>query len=92
MRAVAITSQKDKRNKVYNANEEITEQERLSGLVFQDLRGQEHLYSDIDIIIATTKLREGINIKDNAVKAVITDLRDSVSLIQCAGRVRQGRR
>ena len=90
VRAVAITSQKDKRSKIYNANEEITEQERLSGLVFQNLRGQEHLYSDIDIIIATTKLREGINIKDNAVKAVITDLRDSVSLIQCAGRVRQG--
>lgn len=35
-------------------------------------------------------MREGINVKDRRVKTVITELRDSVSLIQCAGRVRHG--
>ena len=44
----------------------------------------------MDIVVATTRLREGINIKDRRVKTIITELRDSVSLIQCSGRVRHG--
>ena len=90
LRAIAITSQKGARENVYSTKEECEEMELKTGLAFDSLREHERFPEDVDIIIATSKLREGINIKDHAVKTVITDLRDSISLIQCAGRVRHG--
>lgn len=90
IRATAITSQQEKRRKVYATEQEIKEREQGSGLALRSLREQERFPDNVDLIISTTKLREGINIKDRRVKTVITELRDSVSLIQCAGRVRHG--
>lgn len=90
IRATAITSQPDQRKKVYATKQEIKEREQKSGLALQSLREQERFPDNVDLIITTTKLREGINIKDRRVKTIITELRDSVSLIQCAGRVRHG--
>lgn len=89
-RATAITSQKDKRKKVYATKQEIKECERVEGLCERSLREQERFSENVDIVIATSRLREGINIKDRRVKTIITELRDSVSLIQCSGRVRHG--
>lgn len=89
-RATAITSQKEKRKEVYKTAAEIEAREQASGLALQSLREQERFPDNIDLIISTTKLREGINIKDRRVKTIITELRDSVSLIQCSGRVRHG--
>ena len=82
LRAIAITSQKGARENVYSTKEECEEMELKTGLAFDSLREHERFPEDVDIIIATSKLREGINIKDHAVKTVITDLRDSISLIQ----------
>ena len=89
-RATAITSQKEKRKKVYATEQEIKERKRIEGLCERSLREQECFSENVDIVIATSRLREGINIKDRRVKTIITELRDSVSLIQCSGRVRHG--
>lgn len=40
------------------------------------------------ILIATTCIDNGINLKDRAIKHIITDLIDDVNLIQCIGRKR----
>lgn len=90
IKATAITSQPEKRREVYTTEQEVKEREQKSGLALQSLREQERFPDNVDLIISTTKLREGINVKDRRVKTVITELRDSVSLIQCAGRVRHG--
>lgn len=90
IKAAAITSQPDERKKVYTTEQEVKEREQASGLILQSLREQERFPDNVDLIISTTKLREGINVKDRRVKTVITELRDSVSLVQCAGRVRHG--
>lgn len=90
IKATAITSQPDQRKKVYATEQEVKEREQKSGLALQSLREQERFPDNVDLIIATTKLREGVNVKDRRVKTIITELRDSVSLIQCAGRVRHG--
>lgn len=89
-RATAVTSQREKRKKVYTSTQEIKERERIEGLCERSLREQERFSETVDIVIATSRLREGINIKDRRVKTIITELRDSVSLIQCSGRVRHG--
>lgn len=89
-RVTAITSQPEKRHEVYTAEQEIKERKRIEGLCERSIREQERFFEEVDIVIATTKLREGINIKDRRVKTIITQLRDSVSLIQCSGRVRHG--
>lgn len=90
IKATAITSQPDERKKVYTTEQEVKEREQKSGLALQSLREQERFPDNVDLIITTTKLREGVNVKDRRVKTIITELRDSVSLIQCAGRVRYG--
>ena len=90
IRAAAITSQPEKRRKVYATEQEVKEREQGSGLALRSLREQERFPDNVDLIIATSKLREGVNIKDRRVKTVITVLWESVSLIQCAGRVRHG--
>ena len=90
IRATAITSQPEKRKEVYKGETEIKEREKRSGLALRSLREQERFPDNVDLIIATSKLREGVNIKDSRVKTIITELRDSVSLIQCSGRVRHG--
>lgn len=89
-RATAITSQPDKRKEVYTNDSEIRERRRIEGLCERSIREQERFFDEVDIVIATTRLREGVNIKDRRVKTIITALRDSVSLIQCSGRVRHG--
>lgn len=89
-RTTAITSQKGQREKVYKTKQEIKERERIEGLCERSIREQERFFEEVDIVVATTRLREGINIKDRRVKTIITELRDSVSLIQCSGRVRHG--
>ena len=91
IRATAITSQPDERKKIYKEETELEEKRRgESGLILEYLKSNERFPDNVDLIISTTKLREGINVKDRRVKTVITELRDSVSLIQCAGRVRHG--
>lgn len=44
---------------------------------------------DENILITTTALDVGINIKDDAVKHIILDIKDTDSLIQCIGRKRR---
>lgn len=90
IRAVAITSQPNKRREVYKDDSEMKEREQGSGLALRSLREQEQFPDNVDLIIATSKIREGVNIKDRRIKTIITQLRDSVSLIQCSGRVRHG--
>ena len=90
IRTVAITSKQQNREKVYTSEEKINGYKSESGLLLKYLREHERFPDNIDLIICTSKLREGINIKDKRVKTVITDLRDSVSLIQCSGRIRHG--
>ena len=90
VRATAITSNKAMREKVYQTKQEIDKWQQASGLALESLRERERFPDNVDLIIATTKIREGVNIKDKRVKTIITELRDSVSLIQCSGRVRHG--
>lgn len=40
------------------------------------------------ILMTTTVLDNGVNVKDEAVKHIITDLTDDISIIQCIGRKR----
>lgn len=46
--------------------------------------------SECNVLITTTKLREGINFKDKNIKLVITEILDIISLVQISGRVRDG--
>ena len=48
------------------------------------------LPDDAWVLVTTSKLREGVNIFDERVKVVISELTDYVSLVQCPGRVRVG--
>lgn len=81
-RCISITSQPEKRNN--------PEKEKRGKEVLDILIETQKFPEDIDIIFCTSKLREGINIKDHNVKTLITELKDAVSLIQCAGRIRHG--
>jgi len=58
--------------------------------VLEHLRSQNKLPDDIQVIVSTSVLREGINVKDNSVKFVYTELMDYINLFQIAGRVRHG--
>ena len=94
VRAVAITSKPENRKEVYEGagaeNELLEKQRNLSGMTLSYIETEERFPDNIDLIIATSKLREGANIKDRRNRKVITELRDSVSLIQGAGRNRFG--
>lgn len=82
--AVAITSQSE------NRRDKPDEREMVEINTLLCLEHNTHWPSDIAVLITTTKLREGINLHDKTIKTVITELKDVVSLIQCAGRVRHG--
>ena len=81
-RVIAITSKQKNR-----IEETLTEKEQQT-LAYLDYR--QRFPDDIDIIITTSKLREGLNLIDTRVKMVISELKDYVSLVQCSGRVRHG--
>ncbi len=92
IRACAITSKPDNRINAYPDTDEQTLNRILAKSIaaLECLEENERFPDDIDLIITSSKLREGINIKDKRNKLLITELRDSVSLIQCAGRNRYG--
>lgn len=92
IRACAITSKPDNRINAYPDTDEQTLNRILAKSIaaLECLEENERFPDDIDLIITSSKLREGINIKDKRNKLIITELRDSVSLIQCAGRNRYG--
>lgn len=81
-RAIAITSKPENRLIDKGSDEEVKR--------FKYLSEFEKFPDDIDIIITTSKLREGLNLKGSNVKTVMTELKDWVSLKQCSGRVRDG--
>lgn len=82
IKCIGITSQSILTN---NSGEASKEKE-----VYDYLIKESKFPDDIDVIFCTSKLREGININDPRVKVLITELKDKVSLIQCAGRIRHG--
>ena len=91
-RVCAITSKPENRINAYREKDEQTINTILAQSIsaLEYLEENERFPDDIDLIITSSKLREGINIKDKRNKIIITELRDSVSLIQCAGRNRYG--
>lgn len=92
IRACAITSKPENRINAYPDKDEQSLNRILAKSIaaLECLEENERFPDEIDLIITTSKLREGINIKDKRNKLIITELRDSVSLIQCAGRNRYG--
>jgi hypothetical protein len=92
IRACAITSKPNNRINSHPDTDEQTLNRILAKSIaaLECLEENERFPDDIDLIITSSKLREGINIKDKRNKLIITELRDSVSLIQCAGRNRYG--
>lgn len=82
--SLAITSQSDVRPKESNITAK--EEEELEEVLVKSKKFPDSIH----IIFTTSKLREGVEIKDDNVKAVVTELFDSVSLVQVAGRVRHG--
>lgn len=64
--------------------------QELEALTYAHLCAKERFPDGIDLIITTSKLREGINIHDESLKFMITELWDSVSLVQAQGRARLG--
>jgi hypothetical protein len=81
-RAIAITSKPENRLVDKGSDKE--------SRCFKYLSEFEKFPDDIDIIITTSKLREGLNLNGSNVKIVMTELKDWVSLKQCSGRVRNG--
>lgn len=58
--------------------------------IYQSLKDEETLPSDIKLFIATTKCKEGINIMDKDIKIMLSENHYYIDLIQMAGRVRNG--
>ena len=69
------------------ADGELPEDQKLA---YQYICEYSVLPDNIHVLVATSRLREGVNICDSRVKVVINELTDYVSLVQCAGRVRVG--
>lgn len=94
IRAVALTSNQDSifgsfkktkaRAKVVKSTRE-KEREIIRYICRENKFPEEY-----DVVLTTTKLREGMNLEDNRIKCVISELKDHVSLVQCIGRVRTG--
>ena len=57
--------------------------------VKQYILEKEALPADIDIIFVNSACREGINIKDNAVKTIICEAVDLITIEQILGRIRK---
>ena len=58
--------------------------------IYQSLKDEEMLPSDIKLFIATTKCKEGINIMDEDISIMLSENHYFIDLIQMAGRVRKG--
>ena len=58
--------------------------------IYQSLKDEEMLPSDIKLFIATTKCKEGINIMDEDISIMLSENNYYIDLIQMAGRVRKG--
>lgn len=58
--------------------------------IYQSLKDEETLPSDIKLFIATTKCKEGINIMDEDITIMLSENHYYIDLIQMAGRVRKG--
>lgn len=82
IRAVAVVGQGTEAGAKAMADVERAEcMETIKSSVFPD---------NIDLVISTTKLREGINIHDVNVKYIFTELLGIIDLVQISGRVRKG--
>ncbi|MPM40753.1 hypothetical protein SDC9_87401 [bioreactor metagenome] len=81
---VAITSTERKGS--YNCKERIEKQEDT----YKMLIDNNIMPDNVNILITTTKLREGVNINDNRIKSCISGCHTSVDIKQFAGRVRTG--
>lgn len=57
---------------------------------YEMLVKENKLPDDVNIILTTTKLREGVNIKDGRIRNCISGCHSSVDIKQFAGRVRTG--
>jgi hypothetical protein len=54
------------------------------------LTEKEILPSDINILLTTSKIKEGVNINDENVKAIFCESHDMIDIIQFSGRCRKG--
>lgn len=80
---VAITSKEREKN---SNNELVQRQEETYEMIVRESR----LPDDVNIILTTTKLREGVNIEDERIKICISGCHTSVDIKQFAGRFRTG--
>ena len=58
--------------------------------IYQSLKDEETIPSDIKLFVATTKCKEGINIMDEDITIMLSENHYYIDLIQMAGRVRNG--
>ncbi|MBP1927099.1 hypothetical protein J2Z76_002972 [Sedimentibacter acidaminivorans] len=82
---VAITSSKEKRDGIVDLKRIEREDETYETIIKEN-----KLPNDVNILLTTTKLREGVNIEDYRIKECISGCHSSVDIRQFAGRVRAG--
>lgn len=76
----------DNKNKIINNQPDSASKEKSPGEVFVSLTND--CKFECNVLISTTVLDNGINVKDPLIKNVAIDIFDETTTIQCAGRLR----
>lgn len=76
----------ENKDKIFKNQTDTTSKEKSPGEVFVSLTNE--CKYECNVLISTTVLDNGINVKDTLIKNVAIDIFDETTTIQCAGRLR----